>query len=157
MEAFADLLNLAEINPRYPNMRAIVTQAEIDMGFRPQPPSQAAIVRSRELTASASRILETNQRAQYEIAITQLNEAISLNPQNLDAPRVRDRLMSQMSIPTNIVLSTADEADYQRALRELQTGNNLAAFALVQRLMQNPQNRNVPKLVELERRIRTVL
>ncbi|MCL2765819.1 MAG: hypothetical protein FWD40_11170 [Treponema sp.] len=157
MEAFADLLNLAEINPRYPNIRAIVTQAEIDMGFRPPPPNPVSVARSAELTVSASRILDGNQTAQYEVALAQLNEAISLNPANMEAPRVRDRLLSRMSVPGGIVLSSQDEADYQRALRELQAGNNLAAFALVQRLMQNPQNRNITKLVELQRRIQSVL
>ena len=157
MESFADLQNLAEINPRYPNIRAIITQAEIDMGFRPPPPNPASVARSNELTASANRILTNNQTAQFEIALTQLNEAIILNPQNMDAPRIRDSLLRRMSVPGGIVLSSQDEADYQRALRELQAGNNLVAMALVERLMQNPNNRNITKLVELQNRIRSVL
>ena len=157
IEAFADLQNLAEINPRYPNIKAILTQAEIDMGYRPQPPNPANIARSRDLTASARRILESNTTAQYEVALAQLNEAITLNPNNTEAPQVRDRLLSRMSVPGSIVLSSADEADYQRALRELNAGNNLAALSLVERLMQNPRNRNITKLVELQRRIQSVL
>ena len=157
LEAFADLQNLAEINPRYPNLKAILTQAEIDMGYRPPPPNPANIARSRELTASASRIFESNVAAQYEVALTQLNEAIALNPQNTEATQVRDRLLSRMSVPGGIVLSSEDEADYQRALRELNAGNSLAALSLVERLMQNPKNRNITKLVELQRRIQSVL
>jgi len=157
IEAFADLQNLAEINPRYPNLRAILNQAEIDMGYRPPPPNPANIARSRELTASASRIFESNAAAQYEVALTQLNEAIALNPQNTEATQVRDRLLSRMSVPGGIVLSSEDEADYQRALRELNAGNSLAALSLVERLMQNPKNRNITKLVELQRRIQSVL
>jgi len=154
MEAFADLLNLSEINPRYPNMRAIIIEAEIDMGIRPPPPSPAAVARSRELTLSASRILDSAQTAQYDVALIQLNEAINLNPLNADAPRVRDRLLRARNTPQNIALSSQDEAQYQRALRELQAGNTLEAFAIVQRLMQNPNNRNVQKVVELHERIR---
>ena len=157
IEAFADLQNLAEINPRYPNIKAIVTQAEIDMGYRPQPPNPANIARSRDLTASARRILESNTTAQYEVALAQLNEAISLNPNNTEAPQVRDRLLSRMSVPGSIVLSSADEADYQRALRELNANNYLVALSLVERLMQNPRNRNMTKLVELQRRIQSAL
>jgi hypothetical protein len=157
IEAFADLQNLAEINPRYQNIKAIVNQAEIDMGYRPQPPNPANIARSRDLTASARRILENNTNAQYEVALAQLNEAIALNPNNTEAPQVRDRLLSRMSVPGSIVLSSSDEADYQRALRELNAGNNLAALSLVERLMQNPRNRNITKLVELQRRIQSVL
>jgi len=157
IEAFADLQNLAEINPRYPNIRAIITQAEIDMGYRPQPPNPANIARSRELTASARRILESNSAAQYEVALAQLNQAITLNPENTEAPQVRDRLLSRMSVPGSIVLSSEDEADYQRALREVNAGNNLVALSLVERLMRNPRNRNITKLVELQQRIQSVL
>jgi len=157
MESFADLQNLAEINPRYPNIRAILTQAEIDMGLRPPPPNPANIARSRELTASANRILEGNISTQYEVAMAQIDQAISLNPDNAEAARVKDRLLNRMSVPGSIVLSREDEEDYQRALRELQSGNNLVAFALVERLMQNPRNRNITKLIELQRRIQSVL
>ena len=157
IESFADLQNLAEINPRYPNLKAIITQAEIDMGYRPPPPNPANIARSRELTASARRIFDSNSTAQYEVALTQLNEAITLNPQNTEATQVRDRLLSRMSVPGGIVLSSEDEADYQRALRELNLGNSLVALSLVERLMQNPKNRNITKLVELQRRIQSVL
>jgi len=157
IESFADLLNLAEINPNYPNMRNIIYQAEIDIGRRQPPPNPANIARSRELTASASRILEGNISTQYEVALTQIDQAITLNPDNTEATRVKDRLLNRMSAPGAIVLSREDEEDYQRALRELQAGNNLVAFALVERLMQNPRNRNITKLTELQRRIQQVL
>ena len=157
MESFADLQNLAEINPRYPQIRAIITQAEIDMGLRPPPPNPRDLARSRELTVSASRILEENITAMYQVALTQINEAISLNPENAEAMRVKDRLHSRMSVPGAIVLSSEDENEYQRAVREFQAGNNIIALALVERLMQNPRNRNITKLVELQRRIQQVV
>jgi len=157
IESFADLQNLAEINPRYTGIRAILNQAEIDMGYRPPPPNPRDIARSRELTASASRILEENTTTLYEVALTQINEAIALNPENTDAARVKDRLLNRMSVPGAIVLSSQDEDEYQRAVRELQAGNNLVAMAVVERLMQNPRNRNITKLIELQRRIQSVL
>ncbi|MDR0300942.1 MAG: hypothetical protein LBI04_01355 [Treponema sp.] len=157
IESFADLQNLAEINPRYPGIRGIITQAEIDMGYRPPPPDPRALARSRELTSSASRILEENNTTLFEVALTQINEAIALNPENTDATRVKDRLLNRMSVPGAVVLSSDDEIEYQRAVRELQAGNNLVAFAVVERLMQNPRNRNITKLIELQRRIQSVL
>jgi tetratricopeptide (TPR) repeat protein len=123
------------------------------MGYRPPPPNPANIARSRELTTSANRILEGNITAQYEVALAQINEAITLNPDNAEAARVKDRLLYRMSVPGAIVLSSQDEDDYQRAMREFQAGNNLVAMALVERLMQNPRNRNITKLIELQRRI----
>jgi tetratricopeptide (TPR) repeat protein len=157
IESYADLQNLAEINPRYPNIRAILTQAEIDMGFRPPPPNPANIARSRELTVSASRILEGNVTSLFDAALSQIDEAITLNPNNTEATLVKDRLLNRMSVPGTIVLSSEDEEAYQRAMRELQAGNNLVARALVERLMENPRNRNITKLVELQRRIQSIL
>jgi hypothetical protein len=157
VQAFADLQNLAEINPGYPNMRGIIFQAEIDMGYRQPPVSPANIARSRDLTASALRILEANNAAQFNTAMAQIDEAIALNPENIEAPLVRDRLAGRMNVPGTIVLTSEDEAIYQLALRELNAGNNFAAFVHVERLMQNPRNRSITKVVELERRIRLVL
>ena len=154
MEAYAEILNLAEINPGYSGMRAVITQAEIDVGIRPPPPNPADVARSNELTASARRILDSNQTEQFNVATRQLDEAIRLNPLNMEAPRVRDMLNSRGSQPGSNVLSSADEATYQQAMRELQAGNNLTAFALVERLMSNPRNRAVPKLVALQERLR---
>jgi hypothetical protein len=157
IESFAELQNLAEINSKYPGIKGIITQAEIDMGYRPPPPDPRALARSRELSASANRILVENNTTLFEVALTQVNEAISLNPENAEAMRVKDRLLNRMSVPGAIVLSNEDELEYQRAVRELQAGNNLTAFAVVERLMQNPRNRNITKLIELQRRIQSVL
>ena len=157
LESFADLQNLAEINPRYPNIRNIITQAEIDMGFRPPPPNPANIARSSELTVSVNRIIDGNITTLYDSALAQIDQAINLNPENTEAMRTKDRLLNRMSVPGTIVLSSEDEETYQRALRELQAGNNLIARALVERLMQNPRNRNITKLVELQRRLQSIL
>jgi tetratricopeptide (TPR) repeat protein len=157
IESFAELQNLAEINPRYTGIRGILTQAEIDMGYRPPPPDPRALARSRELSSSANRILEGNNTTLFEVALTQVNEAIALNPENAEAMRVKDRLLNRMNVPGAIVLSSEDELEYQRAVRELQAGNNLVAFTVVERLMQNPRNRNITKLIELQRRIQSVL
>jgi len=157
IESFSELQNLAEINPRYPGLKGILTQAEIDMGIRPPPPDPRALARSRELTAAANRILAENNTTLFEVAITQINEAISLNPENTEATRIKDRLLNRMSVPGAVVLSSEDELEYQRAIKEMQAGNNLVAFAVVQKLMQNPRNRNITKLIELQRRIQSVL
>jgi tetratricopeptide (TPR) repeat protein len=159
IESFAELQNLAEINPRYPGIAGILRQAEIDMGYRPPPPNPANIARSRELTASAGRILDGNIQTQFEVALAQINEAIALNPDSTEAMQVKDRLLNRMNMndPANVVLNSQDEAEFQRAQRELSVGNDLVALSIVNRLLQNPTNRNVYKLIELQRRIQSVL
>ena len=157
IEAFAELQNLAEINPRYPGMAGIITQAEIAMGIRPPPPDPRAVARSSELASSAQRILDSGNTAQFEVALTQINESISLNPNNTQATAVKDRLLSRMSTPSAVVMNSQDEAAYNQALMEYQRGNYIMALAIVQRLLQNPQYRNISKILELQRRVQALL
>jgi tetratricopeptide (TPR) repeat protein len=157
LESFAELQNLAEINPRYPGMQAAIRQAEIDMGYRPPDPDPRAIARSRELADAASRIVEANNRLQYEVALEQLNEALSLNPNNTVAMNLKDRVQTELGGRGNIVLDSNTEQEYQRAVRELQSGNTLMALAIVQQLLQDPKNRNSTRIQELQRRIQSIL
>ena len=157
VEAFAELQNLAEINPGYPGMAGIITRAEISMGMRPPPPDPRVIARSNELRVSAQRILDANNTAQFEVALTQINEAITLNPENTQATIVKDRLLARISRPSAVVMSSQDETAYNQALMEYQQGNLIMALAIVQRLLRNPQYRNISKIVELERRVQALL
>jgi hypothetical protein len=157
LESFADLQNLAELNPRYPGIQDAVVQAEIDMGRRPAPPDPVTLARSNELTAAARRIVESNARLQFEVALRQLNEALVLNPNNTQAMSLKDRVQTEMGGSGNIVLSSAAEGEYQRAVRELQQGNTLVALAIVEQLLQDSRNRNSTRILELERRIQSVL
>jgi tetratricopeptide (TPR) repeat protein len=157
LESFAELQNLAELNPGYPGMQAAIRQAEIDMGYRPPDPDPRAIARSRELTNAAGLIVEANNRLQYEVALEQLNEALSLNPNNTVAMNLKDRVQTELGGRGNIVLDSITEQEYQRAVRELQSGNTLVALAIVQQLLQDPKNRNSTRIQELQRRIQSIL
>jgi tetratricopeptide (TPR) repeat protein len=157
VESFADLQNLAEINPRYPGIRNALVQAEIDMGYRPSPPDARALARSNELTALAREIIDQNVRAQFPIALEQLNQALVLNPNNSQAMSEKDRVQTLLGGGGSVVLSNTAERQYQRAVQELQQGNTVVALAIVQQLLQDPQNRNSTRLQELQRRIESIL
>jgi hypothetical protein len=151
IEAYADLQNLAHINPRYPGMKAAVSQAEIDMGIRPAPPDPRKISRSNELAAAAQRMLNANIRSQFTIVLDNVNEALSLNPNNTLAMRIKDRV--QVAIGGAMEADSYTEQEYMRAVSELQNGNNLLALSIVRRLLQRPENRDSVRLNELLRRI----
>jgi tetratricopeptide (TPR) repeat protein len=157
IEAFAELQNLAEINPRYAGLAAILTQAEIDMGIRQPPPDPRALARSAELTVSAQRILDGNVRAQFEVALAQLNEAIILNPNNTQAPVLKDRVQTELGGGTNFVMDSDTLRRYNEAVMELQRGNNFVALSIVQQLLQNPKNQRINQILELQRRIQSLL
>ncbi|MDR0410223.1 MAG: hypothetical protein LBH18_07525 [Spirochaetaceae bacterium] len=151
VEAFADLQDLAQINPDYPGIRAAVVQAEISMGIRPAPPDPRRLARSNELAAAAQRMFAANVRSQYPLVLENVNEALRLNPNNALAMQVKDRV--QVAMGSASAVDSQTEQEYMRAVRELQNGNNLLALSIVQRLLQRPENRDSVRLNELRRRI----
>jgi hypothetical protein len=157
MESFAELQNLAEINPRYPGIAAALVQAEIDIGLRPPAPDPQAVARSNELTAAARQILAGRILSQFPIALRQVEEALALNPNNSLAMTTKDQIQTQMSGTRNDVLDSRSEAEYQRAVREYQQGNYLVANAIVEQLLQNPRNSASFLILDLHRRIQSVL
>jgi tetratricopeptide (TPR) repeat protein len=155
-QAYADLQNLAVINPRYPGMRTILDQAEIDMGIRPPPPDPRDLAQSAELTSQALAIINANVRVQFEVAKEQLSQAIRLNPNNSAASEALDRVNNLIGGNDTIVLTNNAEAEYQRAVRELQQGNTIVAMSIVQQLLQDPRNRT-SRILDLQRRIESML
>jgi hypothetical protein len=157
LEAFAELQNLAEINPRYPGIRDVVIQAEIDMGFRPPPPDPRALAQSDDLTRQAQAIIDGNVRSQFEVALTLLNRALTLNPNNTRAMLAKDQVQTQVSGKAFIVIDSESERLFQQAVQELQNRNTINAYSIVQQLLQKPQNRNSTRILELQRRIESML
>lgn len=156
-EAYSDLQDLAAINPNYPGIKTVIAQAEIDLGLRLPPPDPKALARSNELTKAAQGIVDANIRSQFPVALEQLNEALKLNPNNAQASVLKDRIQTDVGGQAVVVLSSAAEREYQRAVQELQQGNNIVALAIVQQLLQDPVNRNSSRILELQKRIQARL
>ncbi|HPC72275.1 MAG TPA: hypothetical protein PLB48_10750, partial [Treponema sp.] len=156
-EGYAELQDLYTINPGYPGLKSIIEKAEIQLGLRLPPPDLKAIARSNELVAAAKRIIDANTRSQFPVALAQLNEALKLNPNNEQAISLKDRIQTDVGGQATVVLSSAAEREYQRAVQELQNGNTIVALAIVEQLLQDPKNKNSTKLVELQKRIQSRL
>jgi hypothetical protein len=153
LEAFADLQDLAYINPRYPGINTALVQAEIDMGIRPAPPDPRRLNRSNELASAAQRMFQANVRSQYPLVLENVNEALRLNPNNTLAMQLKDRV--QVAMGSAQAVDSYTEQEYIRAVREFQSGNNLLALSIVQRLLQRPGNQNSVRLNELLQRIQS--
>jgi tetratricopeptide (TPR) repeat protein len=152
--AYSDLLDLYQINPGYPGIKKLVDEVEIYLGIQIPPPDPKALARSGELTRSAQKIYDANTRSQFQVALSQLDEAIKLNPNNQVAITLKDRIQtSGGTAQATLVLSGSDEAKYQQAVQELQKGNKITASALVEQLLLNPKNRNSAKIQDLKKRI----
>jgi tetratricopeptide (TPR) repeat protein len=154
-EAYADMQNLSEIRPDFPGMRRALYQAEIDIGLRQPPADTTAATRSTDLARRAQTML--NNPEQHAAALELVNEALRINPNSTLAMDVKDRLQVAMARQNVAVIDRTTEQEYIRAVSELQRGNTIIAMSIVQKLLQNPNNRNSVKINELLRRIEAML
>jgi hypothetical protein len=158
-EYYADLQDLAAINPRYPGMQAALTEAEILIGIRPPPPDPAAIARSNELTIQARALVESSasSQVQMQIALGYANEALEANPYNEQAIDLKNTIVDRIGGIAHNVLPAEAEAEFKRAELLFTQRNYIMAYDIVQRLLQDPRNRNVTKVLDFERRVRSLL
>jgi len=157
IEAFATLQDLAEINPQFPGIQNILLQAEIAMGFRPPPPNPADLARSAELAGTAAAHINSRDPIRMGVAEAQLEEALSLNPDNLQAQALLDELSVLLTGTGTFVLSSHAQIQYNAALQEFLRGNHLTANAIVQQLLQDPESQRSTLVQDLRRRINAFL
>lgn len=151
--SYSDLLDLYSIDKNFPGIAALKDEMEIYLGIKMPPPDLKAIAESKRLTDSARKILTDRNTLEFPIAIQQLNRAIKLDIDNIEAVRLKDEIQMNMGGGSVIVLSAANEAKYRQAVSELKKGNKIIAAALVEQLMQDKDAKNSAKVRELKKRI----
>jgi hypothetical protein len=157
--AYTDLLDLYEINPSYPGLKQLINDVEIEIGVKQKPVDKTALTRSKTLTADAQKIYDSAGRDEVKLrsALSELDEAIRLNPNNDAAMLLKDRIQTSIGGQAAVVLSSADEAVYQQAIQELQKNNIVTANALVEQLLQKPANRRSSKILDLQKKVKALL
>ncbi len=157
--AYVDLLDLFEINPDYPGLEDFIYTVELELGIILPPPDVASISRSNTLTNQASSIYNNSARTEINLnnALALLNEAVSLNPENQNALVLLDRINTSLGGGAVVILSSAAENLYQRAIQELASGNIITASALVTQLLQLPEVANSAKIIDLKQRVDSLL
>lgn len=153
--AYTDMLDLYEINPKYPGLKNDIYNAEIVLGIRLPPPDPTALRKSKNLTTEAQKILSKANPSEIELntALAQLNEALRLDPNNQSAMQTKDRISSLTGGTVSVVLSAADEASYQKAIQKLQNGDVLDAKIIVMQLLEKERNKNSLKLQDLKNKL----
>jgi hypothetical protein len=155
--AYAELEALAKMNPSYPGIAAALTEAQYNVGLKLRPVSNTASSQTANLIARAESILATSNTARYNEALSLANQAIALDPTNVIAAQLRDRVQIIMARASTYLSGAEAEQEYIRAVREFQMGNNIVAMTIVQRLLQNPANANNVRYNELRRRIQATM
>ncbi len=154
-EAYVELKDLEALEPRYPGLQAAIEEAEFATGIKVRPPDPVKIARANELYQRAQQIVNNNVRTEFPVALAFLDEALSLNPNSQAAIRLKDTVAISMGGSTTTVLSSADQQRYSEAVAEFTAGNYLRAQIMVDILLENPDNRNNTRLLELKERIQS--
>lgn len=154
---YAELLNLYIMDKNFPGIAKLKDEVEIYLGIKIIPPDTSAIDRSLALTNEADAIFKSGNKARYNVALQNLNQAIRLNPNNERASLLKDRIQMSMGGTAIAVLSYANEEKYRQAVLALQRGNKITAIALVEQLLQDPEGRKSAKVHNLKKRINAQL
>jgi hypothetical protein len=151
---YSDLLDLQTIDPRYAGLAALIERLEILIGLRLPPPDPRALAEARTLTAAAQRIWDARNVSQFTIALTQLNRALELDPNNQSASSLKDRILTYVGGTAVVVLPSAGETLYNEAVGFIQNGDFLNARIRLTRLYESyPQARKVQKVSDLDSRL----
>lgn len=151
--AYIALKDLQAIDSSYPGLSHEIYRAEILTGMRRPPPDPAKITQSKSLYQKAFDIVRQNVRAQYPIALSYLNKAIELDPNNQQATVLKDRIAIDEGAATTVVMSSTDQAQFKLAQEQFVAKNYYEALRIVNQLLKVPANEHYSPLVQLKRRI----
>ena len=156
-QAYADLLDLQQINPNYKGLASLILNIEYELGIKQKPVDNSSKTRSQNLTEQARKLYNSANGNENSLkrAVALLDQAISLNPNNSAATTLKDRIQTSIGGKATEILSAQDEQSYQLAVQEMNRGNIINANNLVEDLIaKNGQNK---KLRQLRQRIRALM
>lgn len=158
-ESYADLLDLYEINPKYPGLKNLIFDVEIEIGIRKRQVTKVVSAKSTDLTKEAQSLISKAKGDEDKLksALAKLDEAISMNPENEQAMNLKDQLQVSIGGKASAVLSSEDENRYQQAIQAFSNNNYITANAIVEQLLQKQSNKNSTKILELQKKIKALL
>ncbi len=83
-----------------------------------------------------------------------LNEAIKLWPGNRVAARLKDRILIATGGARQDIISSDDSKKLETAEKFFNERNYAESYRIVQVLLQNPNNQNYPRLLDLEEKLK---
>jgi hypothetical protein len=156
---YTEILDLYEINPSYPGLKDFIYNVEIELGIRVRPPDRTAINKSNSLTKQAEQVFNSGRRNEISLnsALQLVNQALEANPDNTDAQILKDRISTALGGTGTAVLPAVAEKKYQQAVQELQKGNILEAYTIVSELMSNKSYSKSSKVIDLQKKVESLL
>ncbi len=153
-EGYSTLKDLQQINPQYPGIDRAIYQFEISLGIREPPPDPAKIAEAERLYRQAQQILSKTvvSDLDFEVALDLLNEAYENNPNNKKVTELKDRAQLLRG-GTATVLTSDDQQKFRKAEQLFLDRRYFEALAIVERLLENPENQRYAPLTDLKRRL----
>ena len=157
--AYATLLDLYAVDPKYPGLKQLIYDVEIAVGIRMKPVDKTDERRAEALVQEARRLMDGagGNEAALRTALAKVDDALKLHPDNKTAAALKDKIQLAVGGTAVVVLSSADEQRYQQAIQELQKNNIINANAIVEQLLQSGSNRRSTKILELQKKIKALL
>ncbi|MBQ0039870.1 MAG: hypothetical protein KBS64_05545 [Treponema sp.] len=158
-ESYSSLLDLYEMNPKYPGLKTMVETAEYSLGLKQRPQDKSGLAKANKLAQEAQELL--GKAGRDPILLQQAKEkaqsAIDLNSDNSLAMTVLDEIALRTGQQSAIVLSAEDESLYQAILADLQKNKVFDANAKLTKLLKNEKNSRSAKILKLKKRIEAQL
>lgn len=154
-QAYSDLLDMYEINPSYPGLKKTITEAEYTLGYRQRPANTSQIKKASELSLQAQKALNEAGRDELllEHARSLANQALACNSDDNAAIKILDEIARRKGEKPAVILSTADEDLYQKALKDYRNDNLADAKIKLNRLLENKNNSLSAKIIRLKENI----
>ncbi|MDA3811444.1 MAG: hypothetical protein PF518_14090 [Spirochaetaceae bacterium] len=157
-EGYLELIDLSKIDAKYPGLQNKISIAEYDiLETRKRPPNPKDLADSATLYGRALAIVEGNIRSQFEIAGTYLNQAIALNPNNIQAISLKDKIEIDTGGTGTIVLPPALEKKFKEAQELFELESWLSAYQIILELKKDSRSADYPQLLKLEERVKLKL
>ena len=155
IQAYSDLLDLYEMNPKYPGLKAQITKAEYTLGLKKDKTAQTDVTKAANLSASALEALGKAGRddVPLEHARTLANSALAINQDDSTAIRVLDEIARRKGEAPAVTLSRADEDLYNKALSDYQMANYNGALEKINQLLKKEENSRSAKILKLKENI----
>lgn len=152
LQAYAELSDLAEINPDYPGLKNAILEIEYSLGKKKRPLS-AAVKRQAEQFASEAQKLF--QGGNYQEAFKKVNQAISIDNENQSFKSLRSKISARLK--TNVYTRDSNYTDRYQEIVELISSNHYEmAEEIISEMWKNPANRT-ENLTKLKNRVERAL
>ena len=153
-ESYAKLKDIEQLQPNYPGLQNAIINLEVTLGFRIPPPDPAKITQAQNLYTQAKSIWDRNQRDLFDSALSVLDDALRLNPDNREAAVLKDRLLVATGGERVDVLSSDDQRLLREAEAKYLSGRFFEALLIIEQLLRKSGNQNNQEILDLEKRIR---